>query len=131
MKFKSLFVALSASFTVVAHAGVVVIGHPGAAAMTKDQVSDVFLGKSTSATPLDLPESSPLRAQFYAKATGKDVSQVKATWSRITFSGKGQPPKELADAAAVKKEVAANANAVGYIDSSAVDGSVKVLLSLD
>lgn len=128
---KSLFVALAACFTVAAQAGVVVIGHPGAAPLSKDQVSDIFLGKNTSATPLDLPESSPLRAQFYTKATGKDVSQVKATWSRITFSGKGQPPRELPDAIAVKKEVAANANAVGYIDSSAVDGSVKVLLTLD
>jgi ABC-type phosphate transport system substrate-binding protein len=115
----------------VANADVVVIGNPAAAAMTKDQVADVFLGKDQSITPLDQPESAAVRADFYKKATGRDLAQVKATWSRLTFSGKGQPPKELPDAAAVKKAVAADPKAIGYIDKSAVDGTVKVVLSLD
>jgi len=114
-----------------AAAGIAVIGHPGAAAMSKEQIADVYLGKSQAATPLDQPESAPIRAEFYTKATSRDLAQVKATWSRLTFSGKGQPPKELPDAAAVKKAVAADPKAIGYIDKSAVDASVKVLLSLD
>ena len=40
-------------------------------------------------------------------------------------------PKELPDAAAVKKAVAADPKAVGYIDSAAVDASVKVLVTID
>lgn len=114
-----------------AHADVVVIGHPSAAALTKDQVADVFLGKSQALTPVDMADASPLYADFYKKATGRDVAQVKSTWSRVVFSGKGQAPKQLADAAAVKKAVAADPKAVGYIDKAAVDGSVKVLLALD
>jgi len=47
------------------------------------------------------------------------------------FSGKSQPPKELPDASAVKKAVASDPKAVGYIDKSAVDASVKVLTALD
>lgn len=115
----------------VAQAGVAVIGHPSAQALSKDQVSDIFIGKELSAKPVDLPESSPIRADFYKKVTGRDASQVKAAWSRIAFSGKGQPPKEVGDAAAVKSAVAADPKAIGYIDSSAVDGSVKVLLTVD
>jgi hypothetical protein len=92
---------------------------------------DIFLGKNTNSTPLDLPESSPVRAAFYSKVTGKEAAQVKATWARLVFSGKAQPPKELPDAAAFKKAVAADAKAVGYIEKSAVDASVKVLTSLD
>ena len=56
---------------------------------------------------------------------------MKAIWSRIVFTGKGQPPTEVPDSSAVKKAVAAQPNVVGYIDKSAVDASVKVVLFLD
>jgi ABC-type phosphate transport system substrate-binding protein len=114
-----------------AQAQVVVIGHHGAAALSKEQIADVYTGKSQAATPLDQPEAAAVRADFYKKATGKDLPQVKALWSRLTFSGKGQPPKEVADSAAVKKAVAADAKAIGYVEKSAVDGSVKVLATLE
>jgi len=109
----------------------VVVVNPGAAVPSKDQITDVYLGKDQSMAPLDLPESTAVRADFYKKATGRDLAQVKATWSRLMFSGKAQPPKEVADAAAVKKAIAADPKAIGYIDKSAVDSSVKVALTLD
>ena len=105
--------------------------NPSAAPLSKDQVANIYLGRSFDLKPVDLPESSPVREQFYKKATDRDLSQVKATWSRIVFTGKGQPPKEQADAAAVKKAVSADPKAIGYIEKSAVDASVKVVLSLD
>lgn len=111
--------------------GIAVVAAPGTSALTKAQVEDIYLGKNATSTPIDLPEGHPVREQFYSKATGRDAAQVKATWSRIAFSGKGQPPKSVADAAAVKKAVAADRKAVGYIDAAAVDGSVAVLLTLD
>lgn len=123
--------AALAALSLVAHADIVVIGNPAAAPLTKEQVADLFLGKNQSLTPIDQPDSSPIYANFYKKATGRDVAQVKSTWSRLVFTGKGEAPKQLPDAAAVKKAVAADPKAVGYIDKSAVDGSVKTLLSLD
>lgn len=124
-------VAALAALSLAAHADIVVIGNPAAAPLTKEQVADLFLGKNQSLTPIDQPDSSPIYANFYKKATGRDVAQVKSTWSRLVFTGKGEAPKQLPDAAAVKKAVAADPKAVGYIDKSAVDGSVKTLLSLD
>jgi hypothetical protein len=109
----------------------VVIANPAVGPLTKEQVSDLFLGKSQAFTPVDQVDSSPAYTDFYKKATGREVAQVKSTWSRIVFSGKGQAPKQLADAAAVKKAVAADPKGVGYIDKSAVDASVKVVLDLD
>ena len=129
--FKTLPAMALVAFASLAHADVVVIGNSAAAPLTKDQVSDVFLGKSQAFTPIDQPESAPVRADFYKKATGRDAAQVKATWSRLVFTGKAVAPKEVADAAAVKKAVAADPKAIGYIDKSAVDGSVKVVLALD
>ena len=107
------------------------------ASMTADQVSAIFLGKSSTlpsggtAAPADLPDSIATRELFYTKVTGKNTAQVKAAWSRLVFSGKATPPKELATAADVKKFVAANPDAIGYIEKSAVDSSVKVVFSAD
>ena len=132
MKNKLFQIILLAGMATSAQAGdIVVIGNPAAAALTKDQVADVFLGKSQAATPIDQAESAPIRAEFYKQATGRDMAQVKSTWSRLVFSGKGQAPKEVADSAAVKKAVAADPKAIGYVSKSAVDGSVKVINSVD
>jgi hypothetical protein len=76
--------------------------------MSKDQVAQFFLGKSSSMTPVDQPESAPIRAEFYKKVTDKDASQVKSLWSKLVFTGKATMPKEAADSAAVKKAVAAD-----------------------
>lgn len=113
-------------------AQVVVITSPKSsiASLSPEQVANVFLGKTPGAAS-DLPEGSPVREQFYAKATGKTSSQVKAVWARLTFSGKATPPKELPTSADVKKFVAANPEAIGYVEKSAADGSVKVLLELN
>lgn len=126
------YIAISAlTLAFNAHAGLVVVGHPSATPLNKTEVADIFLGKNLSAKPVDQSESSAIRADFYTKVTGRDLAQVKAAWSRIAFSGKGQPPKDVGDAAGVKKAVAADPKAIGYIDASAVDGSVKVLLTVD
>lgn len=112
-------------------AEVVVVVNPknASGAMTSDQAAQFFLGKSTLMTPIDQPEGSPLRAEFYKKVADKDASQAKALWSKLVFTGKATMPKEVADNAAVKAAVAANPKAIGYIDKSAVDASVKVVLT--
>jgi ABC-type phosphate transport system substrate-binding protein len=126
---KSAVAAAALLLALPAMAEVVVVASPKAAeaSMTKDQVAQFFLGKSTSMTPVDQPESAPIRAEFYKKVTDKDASQVKSLWSKLVFTGKATMPKEVGDSAAVKKAVAADPKAIGYIEKSAVDGSVKVL----
>jgi ABC-type phosphate transport system substrate-binding protein len=128
---QSLAVALLACAAWSAQAEIVVIANPAVGPLTKDQVADLFLGKNASFTPIDQAEGAPIYADFYKKATGRDVAQVKSTWSRVVFSGKGQAPKQLPDSAAVKKAVAADPKGVGYIEKSAVDASVKAVLTLD
>ena len=127
---------LGLSFSAQAQVAVIVNPKSSTASLSAEQVASLFLGKTGSlpggiAQPTDLPESSPLRDQFYSKAAGKSSSQVKAIWARLAFSGKATPPKELASAAEVKKFIAANADAIGYIEKSAVDDSVKAVLVVD
>ncbi|MGV7209634.1 hypothetical protein ACLB1G_17455 [Oxalobacteraceae bacterium A2-2] len=118
--------ALPASAEVV----VIVSKQNPATRMFSEQASQFFLGKSNLFTPVDQPESSPIRAEFYRKVADKDTAQVKALWSKLVFTGKATPPKEYANSAEVKKAVAADPKAIGYIDKSAVDDSVKVILTL-
>lgn len=117
-----------------ADAEVAVVVHPSNAA-TADQaeISRLFTGRGTTfsngskATPLNLADGAPARAEFDSKVLGKSSSQMKAYWSKLVFTGKGTPPKELAADADVKAAVAADPTAIGYIDAASVDASVKVI----
>ncbi|KFC72151.1 hypothetical protein [Massilia sp. LC238] len=126
-----LFAAAALLAAAPAMAEVVVVVNPKAAeaSMTREQVAQFFLGKSSAMTPIDQADASPVRAEFYKKVADKDAAQAKALWSKLVFTGKATMPKEVADNAAVKAAVAANPKAIGYIDKSAVDGSVKVVYS--
>jgi len=102
--------------------------------LTKAQLTDIFLGKvnrfpnGAQAVPIDQPEGSAARDEFYAKFAGKSASQIKAFWSKIIFTGRGQPPKEVADSLEMKKRINENPSAIGYIEENMVDASVKVVL---
>ena len=123
--------------TAQAAQAVVVGAKSPVASLTADQVSQLFLGKSSTlpggatAVLIDQPEGSPARDEFYTKATGKNATQMKALWSRLTFSGAAQPPKVVGGPAEVKKAVAETPGAIGYIDKGAVDATVKVLLVIE
>jgi ABC-type phosphate transport system substrate-binding protein len=125
-------------FAADANAEVVVIVNPKnpAASLTAQQVAALYLGNAITfpnggAVALaDQPEAAGIRGDFYQKATGRSVAQVRATWARIIFTGKGMPPKELKSDADVKAFVAADPKAIGYVDATAVDGSVKAVLKL-
>ena len=103
--------------------------------LSADQVSQIFLGQAKTfysggqAEPLDLPEGIASRSDFYQKITGKNAAQIKAHRAKLSFSGAGQAPQILSDLPAMVKRVAENPKYIGYVDKSAVDGSVKVVLA--
>lgn len=104
------------------------IGH-----LTPAQIADIFLGKNNRlpsgevVVPVDQEEGSRSRDQFYFQITGKSPDQIKAYWTRLIFTGKALPPKVITDGAQLKKFIATNPNAIGYIDSALVDDSVKII----
>jgi ABC-type phosphate transport system substrate-binding protein len=101
--------------------------------LSKNQVSDVFLGKvaslpdGSSATPIDQSESSPLRDEFYLKVTNKSAAQAKAHWAKLYFTGRGVPPHECIDSGDIKKTLNSTPGTIGYIERSSLDNSVKVI----
>ena len=78
--------------------------------------------------PLDLAFGAPLRNEFYAKVAAKSPPLLKAHWTKMIFTGRGHPPKEVANSAAVRRMVADNPALIGYIDKADLDASVKAVL---
>ncbi len=119
----------------VAHADsvAVVSARSPIASLSRDQVTDIFLGKLSHypdgilAVPIDQEEGSPTRDDFYRRLADKTPAQLKAYWSKIIFTGRGRPPDTVANGIEVKRRLAANPAAIGYIDSTLVDASVRVL----
>jgi hypothetical protein len=119
------FAALAAA-PAQAEVAIIVSAHSSQAPQVA-QVCQAFLGKVKSPTPINLNEKNPLRDEFFAKACKKDPVQVQAMWGKLIFTGTGTPPAEVDSAAAMKKAVAADPNAVGYIDKKDLDASVKIV----
>ncbi|MYM95771.1 phosphate ABC transporter substrate-binding protein [Duganella vulcania] len=128
----ALLLAGSCSAEVV----VIVSARSPVKALSGEQASDLFLGKAAEfpnglrAVPIDQSEGSPVRDVFYLRSSGKAPAQMKAYWAHMLFTGRGQPPVESGDSAAIKRLVADNPNLVGYIDRSALDASVRAVLSI-
>jgi ABC-type phosphate transport system substrate-binding protein len=112
---------------------VVVSGESDVTTLREQQITDIFLGRmhrlpdGKPVTPIDQAEGSQVRDEFYSSLTGRSPAQIKAHWAKIIFTGRGEPPRQVADSDAVKDLVAANPAAIGYIDSSSVDDTIRVL----
>jgi hypothetical protein len=124
-----------ASSTVSADVVAVVSSRSPITSLSKSDVMNIFLGKRTrfpdgsSAVPIDQSEGSAAREEFYSRYADMSAAQIKAFWSKIIFTGRGQPPKAVANGEEAKKLVAANLNAIAYIDETMVDSSVRVVLA--
>lgn len=127
-----LLISLASSIASAEISVIVSVNNPNSA-MDQSTVAKIFLGKAksfpdgTQAVPVDQDDGSATRDGFNSSILGKSASQLKSYWSRLIFTGKGTPPKQSGDDAGVKSLVANNPNIIGYIDSSAVDATVKVV----
>lgn len=122
--------AAQAEIAIIVNSGVSV------SSITAEAAANIFLGKmdvlgdGTKLVPIDQEDGQKVRREFYTKVVKKDAAQLNAYWSRLIFTGKGEPPKKVADDAEVLALVKANPNIIGYIDSASVNSSVKVLLRI-
>jgi len=128
----SLILAIS-SATASAEIAVVVGQRSAVDRLSAGEVKALFLKKRVRfpngeiAIPVNQDEDTHAYAEFAEKALDKDPSQLKSYWSTRVFSGKGTPPETVGGGAAVKALVSRSPTAIGYIDSSQVDDSVKVV----
>lgn len=101
--------------------------------LSTDDLNRIFLGKKTlweSGTrivPAMPEEESPAGEIFLAGTLKKSVSQFRAYWKRLLFSGGGAVPKVFRSSSQLVDFVARQPGAIAVIEASAVDDRVRVL----
>ncbi len=131
---KTFTVAALVAVAPLSQAGdVVVIGNKA----NGQSVDLAFVTKVYTGTTSAWPDGSALTPLDHADEgvrggmagmLGKTAASLKSTWATLMFAGKGTPPKVPGGDAEVKAAVAANKGAIGYIKTTAVDDSIKVLV---
>jgi ABC-type phosphate transport system substrate-binding protein len=115
---------------------VVIVNLSNSDALDTAQIKKIFLGKlkrfpsGAQTVPITQKSSSDSRTEFDKKLLKKSASQLKAYWSKLLFTGKGQPPKEVLNDKEMIELVATNPNMIGYIDATMVNDTVKVIAKL-
>jgi len=131
-----LLAMLSAANVRTADASFSVVVHPSnpIVSITRAELSAIYMKRTRSwrggheIVPVDQPAGSPVRERFSRAIHGKNVAYVTRYWQRLIFSGRGIPPRQLQNDAAVLELVKNSRDAIGYVarDTPPGDG-VKVL----
>lgn len=96
-------------------------------------LADLYLGRTTRfpngepAEPIDQGTTSAARADFYQRYLGRSLAEIKAHWSRLIFTGRGRPPRDVASGEDVRRLVAENPGTIGYIERRLVDSTVRIV----
>lgn len=127
-----LLISLAAA-TASAEVVVVVSSESPVRTLSRTVLTDIYLGRlnrfpnGEPAVPIDQTERSPAHDEFYREYLGRSSAQMRAYWSKLIFTGRGQPPRAASGDAAAADIVASSPNAIGYVDSSAVDERLRVV----
>jgi ABC-type phosphate transport system substrate-binding protein len=115
-------------------AEILVVVHPSnTSTFDKSTIKKMFLGKKKSfsngrtAILLSSLAKSTATEEFNKKVIGKSSNQLNGYWSKMIFTGKGTPPQSMPSADEIISAIAANPDAIGYIDSSEVTDAVKIV----
>lgn len=105
--------------------------------LSREEVRRIFMGEKSSwpggkhIAVLMFAPGQRERAIVLRDLFKMNESDYTKYFLQAAFTGRVQaPPKDLPSAAQVKARLAANPNAIGYLDKHDVDDSVRVLLKL-
>ncbi|MDT8403011.1 phosphate ABC transporter substrate-binding protein [Sulfuriflexus sp.] len=119
--------------TACAEVVVVVSAENPVESLTSVELADIYLGRmhtfpnGESVVPVDQRENSLVHHEFYSLYLGRTPAQIKAHWSKLIFSGRGQPPRIVAGDKAVAEFVSGNHQAIGYVTPDLVDKRLRVV----
>lgn len=82
---------------------------------------------SQQLTPFNYPPDHPLRSRFDDLVLAMAPDEVGRYWVDRRVRGLGLPPRTVPSAQTMKGVIARLAGAIGYLDASQVDDSVRVL----
>lgn len=120
---------------VAAHAEVVVVvsSQNPVETLSRTELTDIYLGRAQRwpngepVVPIDQNERVPAYEEFYRQYLERSPAQVKAHWSKLIFTGRGRPPRNVENGEAMAELIADNPNAIGYIDSELVNDRLQMV----
>jgi ABC-type phosphate transport system substrate-binding protein len=120
----------------MADISVVVNPNSGVDSLTASQVKKIFMAKTkkfpngNSVVAIDQNAVNAPYVTFYKKVAGKSPAKMNRYWVKLTFTGKAEAPKKVGGDSDVINLIKSNKNMIGYVDSSAVTGDVKVVYTV-
>lgn len=102
-------------------------------AITQAELADIYLGRRNQfpngepAVPIDQREGAQAYPEFYEKYLGQSPAQIRSHWSKLIFTGRGQPPRSVENGQAMADAVAGNPRAIGYLEPDLVDSRLRVV----
>ncbi len=66
--------------------------------LSKQQVSDYFLGENLKSSPLSTPfdrNNLVLKESFYHQVAGMSLNRLRAFWAKKVFTSRGRPPRTI------------------------------------
>ncbi|MBR7781943.1 hypothetical protein [Undibacterium luofuense] len=121
----TVFQTASAELVVVVSAG------SGIEKLSRDEVVDLFMGRTRKlpngalAITVDLSNANPEKAMFYQQLIGRELAEVNSYWARLRFSGQGMPPIQAENSDELIRLIADNKSAIGYIERKKLDRRLK------
>lgn len=135
-KFAIAFILMMALQPLKAEELVVVTASDNVEDLNIDDVARIFLGKvnkfpsGEEVVPLNMDPSDPSFADFARVVLKKSPSQLKAYWAKRIFTGKGKPPRSIANSEELRALVASDKRYLSYLDRNNVDHTVRWVIVL-
>jgi len=101
-------------------------------ALSANEIKNYYLGKQTTwsdgtKVTVFTQAAAAVHDAFLEQVIRKTPQQYATYWKKSLFTGTGLPPKDFASDEEMKKAVADQPGAIGYISAAALDDTVKKL----
>ena len=132
--FRMVLIFLLFVMTLQAQAGAIIVHRDNNSEIGLDDVIQLYLfhvetfPNGESAIPLDQTRNNQVRNRFTSDVLDSTLFRLRAHYSKLLFTGKGQPPLELTSDRDVIQRVANNPKLIGYVSAMPNDESVKVIM---
>jgi hypothetical protein len=134
---KKILFTLIALLPLIGHAELVVVAGSQSpiTSLTENEVRQLFSGQLRSiggqrVQPLDLTATDNNRETFYRSLMGRSPDQMRAYWTRLIFTGQGQPPREVSNARELATLATSSPEYIGYLPASEVSNNLRIIYRL-